>query len=132
MGSETLNDFAGSRNTPSLTKVVPDKIPIDPITKKPIGRLIGDTKGNLMIEPKGGSTVPAGKNGVDTHTTYPNGSNYQRLNPQGHGKLDYQNGHAHGHLEGTGVGKNGQGSSIDIKGNIVAPNSKEAHWNINK
>jgi hypothetical protein len=36
-----------------------------------------------MIEPVGGRTVSAGKGGVDTHTLYPNGSNYQRLNPQG-------------------------------------------------
>eukprot|EP01032_Pedospumella_encystans_P026236 gene26236-29633_t len=46
-----------------------------------IDRIIVGSKGNAMIEPVGGSTVAAGRGGVDTHTLYPNGSNYQRLNP---------------------------------------------------
>lgn len=53
------------------------KIPrptIDRNTGKEVGRFIGDEKGNIMIEPKGGDTVP-GKDPVDTHTLYPNKSN---------------------------------------------------------
>jgi hypothetical protein len=34
-----------------------------------VGRFIGDDRGNVFIEPVGGSTVPAGRNGVDTHWT---------------------------------------------------------------
>lgn len=54
-----------------------------------------------MIEPVGGNTVPAGKGGIDTHTLYPNGSNYQRLNPFGHPSKSTIP-HCHGHLMGTG------------------------------
>jgi hypothetical protein len=39
------------------------------------GRYIADQNGNVMIEPVDGRTVAAGRNGVDTHTLYPNGSN---------------------------------------------------------
>jgi len=102
---------------------------VDPNTGQPVGRFIGDSKGNVMIEPKGGKTVPAGKNGVDTHTTYPNGSNYQRLNPQGHANNPKP--HGHGHLQGKGPGKKGQGDSIDNRGKQVPFNSKDAHWDIN-
>ncbi len=49
---------------------------IDPATGEEVGRFIVDPKGNTMIEPVGGSTVPAGKGGIDTHTLYSNGSNY--------------------------------------------------------
>jgi hypothetical protein len=93
-----------------------------------VGRLIVDPKGNTMIEPIGGKTVSAGKNNVDTHTLYPNDSNYQRLNPQGHANNPIP--HAHEHLEGTGPGMKGQGPSLDIYGNIVPWNSAEAHWPI--
>ena len=80
-----------------------------------------------MIEPKGGSTVPhPAPGGPDTHTTYPNGSNYHRLNPNGH--RNNPNPHGHGHLPGTGPGKSGQGPSIDPSGNQVPSNSGGAHW----
>jgi hypothetical protein len=95
----------------------------------PVQRFIGDGLGNNMIEPLGGSTVP-GKNPVDTHTRYPNGSNYQRLNPEGHGARKTP--HSHGHLEGTGPGKSGQGASIDVWGNVVPYNSPDAHWPLRK
>jgi len=85
-----------------------------------------DPKGNVMIEPDGGGTVRAGRGGVDTHTLYPNRSNYQRLNPEGHPGNPTP--HGHGHLLGTGVGKAGQGPSIDPLGNVVPWNSAEAHW----
>lgn len=85
-------------------------------------------KGNVMIEPVGGSTISFGKGGVDTHTTYPNGSNYQRLNPNGH--LENSTPHGHGHLEGNGPSKRGQGLSIDVNGNVVNYKSPDAHWNI--
>jgi RHS repeat-associated protein len=94
-----------------------------------IGRIIVDSKGNAMIEPLGGRTVAAGKGGVDTHTLYPNGSNYQRLNPNGH--ANNLTPHGHGHAPGTGPGMKGQGSSLDVKGNIVPWNSPAAHWPIN-
>jgi len=87
-----------------------------------------------MIEPKGGSTVGAGKTlkgGVrqDTHTTYPNGSNYQRLNTKGHGNDPTP--HGHGHAVGSGSGMSGQGPSLDINGNIVPNDSPGAHWPAN-
>ena len=94
-----------------------------------IGRIVVDSKGNAMIEPVGGRTVAAGKGGVDTHTLYPNGSNYERLNPQGHANNPTP--HGHGHAPGTGPGMKGQGSSLDVNGNAVPWNSPAAHWPIN-
>jgi RHS repeat-associated protein len=94
-----------------------------------IGRVIVDSRGNAMIEPVGGRTVAAGKGGVDTHTLYPNGSNYQRLNPQGHANNSTP--HGHGHELGTGPGMKGQGPSLDVNGNAVPWNSPAAHWPIN-
>jgi RHS repeat-associated protein len=101
---------------------------VDPNTGAKVGRFIVDPKGNTMIEPEGGSTVSAGKGGVDTHTTYPNGSNYQRLNPQGHSTNPTP--HGHGHLPGTGQYTKGQGSSISTSGKVVNPKSADAHWPI--
>jgi uncharacterized protein RhaS with RHS repeats len=101
---------------------------VDKATGQTVGRIVVDSKGNAMIEPAGGKTVPTGKGGVDTHTLSPNGSNYQRLNPQGHGNNPTP--HGHGHLPGSGPGKAGQGPSIDPKGNVVPANSPAAHWPI--
>ena len=101
---------------------------IDPATGDEVGRFVVDPKGNSMIEPVGGRTVSAGAGGVDTHTLYPNGSNYQRLNPHGH--VNNPTAHGHGHLTGTGPGMRGQGPSIDTQGNTVPWNSGDAHWPI--
>ncbi|MCL2847432.1 MAG: hypothetical protein FWE13_01600, partial [Firmicutes bacterium] len=90
---------------------------IDLRTGEEVGRFISDGKGNTMIEPVGGKAVAAGKNGIDTHTLFPNGSNYQRLNPAGH--FRNPTAHGHGHLIGAGPGMKGQGVSIDPLGNIV-------------
>lgn len=100
----------------------------DKATGHEVGRFVVDSKGNAMIEPIGGRTVPAGKGGVDTHTLYPNGSNYHRLNPQGHSNNSTP--HGHGHLLGTGAGIKGQGASTDSHGNVVPRNSSDAHWPI--
>ena len=94
-----------------------------------VGRFIADQNGNTMVEPVGGRTVAAGKGGVDTHTLYPNGSNYQRLNPQGHANNPTPHGHGHG--VGTGSGMKGQGPSLDVNGNVVPWNSPAAHWPVN-
>lgn len=83
---------------------------MDKATNQEVGRLIVDSKGNTMIEPVGGKTVSEGKGGVNTHTVNANGSNYQRLNPQGH--ADNPTPHGHGHLSGIGPGIKGQGPSI--------------------
>ena len=88
--------------------------------------MIADDHDNIMIEPVGGSTVAAGRTGVDTHTLYPNGSNYQRYNPAGHSSNPTL--HGHGHLMGNGPGRRGQGASIDVSGNVVSVNSSDAHW----
>jgi hypothetical protein len=101
---------------------------VDPATGQEVGRIVVDSRGNAMIEPVGGRTVPAGHGGVDTHTLYPNGSNYQRLNPFGH--KNNPTPHGHGHLPGTGPNMKGQGASIDPFGNVVPPNSGPAHWPI--
>lgn len=101
---------------------------VDPLTGAKLGRFVADSKGNVMIEPKGGTTVPAGKGGVDTHTLFPNGSNYQRLNPQGHANNPTP--HGHGHLQGTGPGRGGQGQSLNTQGQTVSPKSPDAHWPI--
>lgn len=66
---------------------------------------------------------------MDTHTTYPNGSNYQRLNPNGH-PLKSTASHGHGHQMGTGPGMKGQGHSIDVHGKVVPWNSNTAHWSV--
>jgi hypothetical protein len=95
----------------------------------PVGRFVCDTRGNMMVEPAGGSTgqyPPHRPNSPDTHTYYPNGSNYMRNNPQGHGPNTTP--HGHDHLPGTGTGRSGQGSSTDIFGNPVPSNSGAAHW----
>jgi RHS repeat-associated protein len=94
-----------------------------------VGQFIADQRGNVMIEPVGGSTgpyPPHRTNSPDTHTYYPNGSNYMRNNPQGHGSNTTP--HGHGHLPGSGPGRSGQGSSLDIFGNVVPANSPAAHW----
>ncbi|MFO0711881.1 MAG: RHS repeat-associated core domain-containing protein [Sandaracinus sp.] len=59
---------------------------------------------------------------------YPNGSNYHRLNPAGHGPNGSP--HGHGHLQGTGPNMKGQGDSIDPFGNVVPWTSTSAHWTI--
>ncbi|ACP25666.1 hypothetical protein NGR_c19020 [Sinorhizobium fredii NGR234] len=100
---------------------------VDPRTGLPIQRYIVDPRGNIAFEPLGGSTVP-GANPVDTHTRYSNGSNYHRMNPRGHWYDPTP--HGHGHLMGTGRGKNNQGPSLDIYGNVVPYDSPEAHWPI--
>jgi RHS repeat-associated protein len=102
---------------------------VDRATGQQVGRFVVDQRGNAMIEPVGGTTVPAGRGGVDTHTLYPNASNYQRLNPHGHPGNPTP--HGHGHRLGTGPGKRGQGPSIDPEGNVVPWNSGAAHWPIN-
>jgi RHS repeat-associated protein len=102
---------------------------IDPNTGQEVGRFVVDPKGNAMIEPEGGSTISAGQGGADTDTTYPNGSNYQRLKPNGHG--GDPTAHGHGHLQGTGPGKAGQGPSISPNGTVVKPNTQAAHWPMN-
>ncbi|MCE7989395.1 MAG: hypothetical protein DYG89_50225 [Caldilinea sp. CFX5] len=102
---------------------------IDERTGEEVGRFIVDPNGNTMIEPVGGKTVAAGRGGVDTHTLYPNDSNYQRLNPLGHPNNPTP--HAHGHLPGTGPGMRGQGPSLDPYGNVVPWASAGAHWPIN-
>jgi RHS repeat-associated protein len=99
---------------------------VDPVAGQPVGRFIGTESGPAMIEPIGGRTVAAGKGGVDTHTLYPNGANYQRLNPAGHANNPTP--HAHGHAPGTGPGMRGQGPSLDTSGNVVPWNSPDAHW----
>ena len=88
-----------------------------------------DGKGNAMIQPAGGDTVPFPREGgPSTHTLYPNGSNYQRLDSAGH--KGNKTPHGHGHLQGTGTGPAGQGPSIDPHGNEVKATSKAAHWPI--
>lgn len=100
---------------------------VDPRTGHEVGRFVVDPRGNVMIEPKGGRTTAFPQPGaVDTHTLYPNGSNYQRLNPRGHAGNPTP--HGHGHQEGTGGGRRGQGVSIDSSGQPVPSNSPEAHW----
>jgi RHS repeat-associated protein len=118
----------GTPNEPNLAPDLISPRTKDPLTGEPVGRFIVDPKGNTMIEPEGGSTVPAGPKGQDTHTTYPNGSNYQRLNPEGHRNNPMPHGHAH--LPGTGPGRAGQGPSLAPNGTVVNPNSPEAHWPI--
>ncbi len=96
------------------------------LTGHEVGRLLGSPNGPPMIEPKGGGFGKYGKNDASTNTTYPNGSNYQRLDPVGHGTNPTP--HGHGHLPGTGPNKKGQGPSLDTSGNVVNQNSPPAHW----
>jgi RHS repeat-associated protein len=98
----------------------------------PVGRFICDPMGNTLIEPVGGSTrsYPPNTNSRDTHTHYPNGSNYMRMNPVGGHGGSNKSAHGHGHARGA-PGKGGQGSSLDIFGNPVPWNSPAAHWPAN-
>ena len=100
---------------------------VDPLTGEEVGRFIGTENGPAMIEPIGGGTV---SRGASTHTTYSNGSNYQRLDPKGH--KNNPTPHGHGHKKGSGPkpDKKGQGPSMDVNGNEVKPNTNEAHWAI--
>lgn len=84
-----------------------------------------------MISPKGGGFASGGYRGLDVETTYPNGSSYQRNNPNGHVSSPGAN-HGHGHLNGTGPGRSGTGPSIDVNGNVVPYNSPDAHWPTNR
>jgi len=95
---------------------------VDPTTGQKVQRFVVDPKGNTMIEPAGGTTKKWGRGGADTHTTYPNGSPYQRLD-NSHGAP-----HGHGQLPGTGPGKAGTGPSLDPSGNVVPNTSPGAHW----
>lgn len=122
------SDVPGGRTTPA--RRAPATVPParDNATGSEIGRIVVDRRGNAMIEPAGGRTVAAGPGGRDTHTLYPNGSNYQRLNAQGHAGNPTP--HGHGHLPGTGPGMKGQGLSIDPLGRVVPWSSPAAHWPI--
>ncbi|MBK6552304.1 MAG: hypothetical protein IPG11_18165 [Flavobacteriales bacterium] len=80
--------------------------------------------GPPMIEPVGGVRYRLAEV-VSIRTLYPNGSNYQRLNPVGHPNNPTP--HAHGHALGTGPGMNGQGPSLDRSGNVV-PWNELMHW----
>lgn len=60
---------------PPRQKPASQSCTIDPTTQQPVGRFIGDSKGNIMVEPVGGRTIPYSPNNpgsVDTHTLYPN------------------------------------------------------------
>jgi hypothetical protein len=128
-----------AKNTSAVVVLLANKTAgptTDPNTGSEVGRFVADDKGNVMIEPKGGSTVPAGKKtpgqpqGEDTHTLYPNGSNYQRLNPNGH--TTNATPHGHGHQQGSGSNKRGQGASLSPDGRVVPAKSPDAHWPIHK
>uniref|UniRef100_UPI003CF45994 RHS repeat-associated core domain-containing protein n=1 Tax=Shigella boydii TaxID=621 RepID=UPI003CF45994 len=110
-------------------KPVSQSCTIDPITQQPVGRFIGDSKGNIMVEPVGGRTIPyppSNPGSADTHTLYQNNSNAYRLNPIGHAN----NSTPHAHLPGTGSGMKGQGPSLDVNGRVVPWNSSAAHIGI--
>ncbi|MCT4563430.1 MAG: hypothetical protein N4A68_03805, partial [Maledivibacter sp.] len=100
---------------------------IDPNTGCEVETIYVDPDGNAMIKPKDGGFNSGGYRGLDTETTYPNGSSYQRNNPNGHVNSPGIN-HGHGHLPGTGPGRGGTGPSIDVHGNEVPYNSPDAHW----
>ncbi|EFH9257048.1 hypothetical protein GCY80_24315 [Escherichia coli] len=118
-------------------KPVSQSCTIDPITQQPVGRFIGDSKGNIMVEPVGGRTIPyppSNPGSADTHTLYQNNSNAYRLNPIGHANNStphaHAHAHAHAHLPGTGSGMKGQGPSLDVNGRVVPWNSSAAHIGI--
>ncbi len=114
-------------------KPVSQSCTIDPITQQPVGRFIGDSKGNIMVEPVGGRTIPyppSNPGSADTHTLYQNNSNAYRLNPIGHANNSTPHAHAHAHLPGTGSGMKGQGPSLDVNGRVVPWNSSAAHIGI--
>jgi hypothetical protein len=115
-----------SRSTPLTAAGSPPGPTIDPATGQPVGRFIVGSRGNALIEPVGGRAAAAGRGGIDTHTSYPNGSNYHRLNPQVHPGNPTP--HRHGHLPGTGPGLRGQRPSIDPQGTVIPWISSAAHW----
>jgi RHS repeat-associated protein len=98
--------------------------PPPPVNLTPWLDFVVDAKGNVIVAPPGGSFQFRPNNEV--HSLYPNGSNAQRFNPNGHS--NNPQGHGHGHLPGAGPGMKGQGPSTDPSGNEVPWNSAAAHW----
>lgn len=90
------------------------------------GRFIVDRKGNVLIEPKGGSTH-GNATGTFVETRYPNGSPAYQLH-EGHPKTKAKVPHGH-HMEpGSGPGRGHEGASLDRFGNRVPAESADAHW----
>lgn len=73
---------------------------VDPNTRREVGPFVVDSKGTTMIQPVGGETKGSA-DGKSTITTYPNGSNYQRLDMNGHKSNPIP--HGHGHTEGKAL-----------------------------
>jgi hypothetical protein len=121
---------------------------IDPVTGQPVGRFIVSSErpdqglgAQAMVEPVGGHTIAFPDEGSpDTHTTWANWSNYQRLNPEGHPEQKWESSvapHGHYHAEGQGLGweEPWQGETLDVDpatGNVSVvpsggPGSGAAH-----
>lgn len=99
-----------------------------PVQPPEPGRFIVDPKGNVLIEPKGGSTHGS-LDGTFSETRYANGSvAYQVHGP--HLKRNVKEPHGH-HLE-QAVDAKTEGASLDTVGNRVHFKSPEAHWEIKK
>lgn len=94
------------------------------------GRFIVDPRGNVLIEPKGGSTY-GNIQGTFVETRYPNGSSAYQLH-EAHPKRGVYE--PHGHHRGPGKGPEEQhwGPSLDKDGHIVPYNSAAAHWDVKK
>ena len=121
-----------------VVKALPPKsepkalLPGRPEPKKPpqAGRFVVDEKGNVLIEPKFGSTV-GNPQGTFVETRYPNGSPAYQLH-EAHPKTRAKEPHGH-HMEpGSGPGRGNEGPSLDQWGNRVRDDSPAAHWPVKR
>ena len=94
------------------------------------GRFIVDPKGNVVIEPVGGTTGGNAK-GSFTITRYPNGSPAYEVH-EGHPKTKATEAHGHWSAPGTGPDRKQWGTRLDINGRPVPNESPAAHWKVNK
>lgn len=104
--------------------------PPEPIRPPEAGRFIVDPKGNVLIEPKGGSTR-GNSRGTFVETRYPNNSPAYQLH-EGHENTLATEPHGHRKTIGVGPKKGQEGQSLDPSGRLVPRDSTEAHWEIKR
>ncbi|MGC4047567.1 MAG: hypothetical protein QM758_27550 [Armatimonas sp.] len=104
--------------------------PPEPVKPPEAGRFIVDPKGNVVIEPRGGTTG-GNAQGSFTITRYSNGSPAYEVH-EGHPKTHAKEPHGHWSAPGAGPERKQWGSRLDIHGQPVPTESPAAHWKVHK